>query len=203
VALAIAVAWSGLAGQGRVAFATLLAAAITDVLDGRLARKGGGSRLGRHLDAVADTILLAASGLAIVALHPAILGLAPLLVLAGGAYAASTIACWLAMRRLVDPRQLTAKIAGGLLYLFALFTLLTGAYEAALLAAALIALAVASLVTIVKATMTISAGARATPADRSRRWARFPSASRRRAGAASAPRRPGGGAARRSRDGVA
>jgi phosphatidylglycerophosphate synthase len=157
VVLAVAVPWCGLAGQGRLALAALAAAAVTDVLDGRFARRRGATRLGPHLDAAADTTLLAATAAALVALHPAILDLAGLLLAGGVLYVTGAAAGWLATRRLVDPAQLTAKLAGGALYGFALFTLATGDYEPGLLAIAVAALGVASVETILKAIRIIHA----------------------------------------------
>jgi phosphatidylglycerophosphate synthase len=149
--LAVAVAWCGLADQGRLALAALVTAAVTDILDGRFARRRGATRFGLHLDAAADTTLLAATAAALLVLHPAILDLAVLLLAAGLVYATGATAGWLATRRLVDPAQLTAKLAGGALYAFALLTLATGDYEPGLLTIAVAALGVASVETILKA----------------------------------------------------
>ena len=156
VALAVAILWSGARGLGSLAFGLLVAAAITDVLDGPIARRRGGTKLGPTLDAFADTTVLASTAATLVVLHPAIAaGAGPALLAVTTLYAAGTVATWLARRRLVDPGQLTAKVAGGALYTFALFTLATGDYEPGLLAIAAIALAVSSAEAIVRATVTI------------------------------------------------
>ncbi|BBL78895.1 CDP-diacylglycerol--glycerol-3-phosphate 3-phosphatidyltransferase [Rubrobacter xylanophilus] len=56
--------WVLLEGWDGVALLLLVAAGITDFLDGRLARRFGGTRLGRVLDPLADRLLL--SGVAVV-----------------------------------------------------------------------------------------------------------------------------------------
>ena len=155
--LAGLVAGLGLSGQGRLACAAIVVAAVTDVLDGRLARRHGQTRLGPHLDAAADTTLLAATAVALVALHPAIFDLSVVLIAAGVTYVIGTTSGWLAWRRLVDPAQLSARVAGGALYAFALFTLATGDYEPVLLATAAATLGLASLETTLKAIRTIHA----------------------------------------------
>ena len=154
--LAAAVAWAGLTGNGRTACAVLVAAGITDFLDGRIARRRGASRFGPHLDAVADMVLLAATAAALALLHPRVAEDEGILLLGAAAlYAAGTAATWLASRRLVDPRQLAAKVAGGALYAFALYTLGTGDYEPVLLVIAAGTLAVSSAEAILRAMVTI------------------------------------------------
>ena len=74
---------------------------------------------------------------------------------AAAVYGASIAAGMFAFRRLVDPKQLSAKVAGGLLYAFALVTLLTGAYEPLLLRVASLALAISSVEGLVAAIKTI------------------------------------------------
>ena len=161
VGLAPAIVWSGVAGQGALAGVALLCAGLTDVLDGRVARRRRPSRHGAHLDAAADVAVLAATAVALGMLHKEIAaGFYWLIAATGLLYCASTAAGWVAHRRLVDPRQLSGKVAGGLLYVFALVTLLSGVYLAALLAAALVALAVSSTETIFRATTKIHARAK-------------------------------------------
>ena len=156
IALAVAVFGCGVTGQGRLAFALLVAAAITDVIDGPIARRRGPSTRGANLDAVADAALLAATAGALVALHPAIAFENGLLLPATlSTYAAGTGATWLAQRRFVDPKQLTAKVAGGALYVFALFTLATGVYVPAVFAIAAGALMVSSADATLRAIVTI------------------------------------------------
>ena len=132
-------------GQGRLVGLGLLLAGLTDVLDGRVARScGGATTRGAWLDAVADTVLLISTAAWIGILYPAVLRDGIWLFCAAAAYGLSSGASVIATRRIVDPHRLAPKIAGGLLYLFALFTLLSGVYEAALLRVALLALVVAS-----------------------------------------------------------
>lgn len=163
VGLAVAIVWSGARGLGSVAFGVLVAAALTDVLDGRIARRRGRTRLGPGLDAFADTTVLASTAAALVMLHPALAADAgAALLTVASVYVAGTVATWLADRRLVDPGRLTAKVAGGALYGFALFTLATGDYEPGLLAIAAGALFVSSVEAIVRATVTIQQTCRAS-----------------------------------------
>jgi cardiolipin synthase (CMP-forming) len=61
-----------LAGSGGLAAAFFVLAALTDFLDGRLARRAGPTRLGQILDPVADRLMLSS-----VALVLAIMGLLP------------------------------------------------------------------------------------------------------------------------------
>jgi len=134
-----------LAGQARFVGVGLILAGLSDVADGYLARRlRQTSRRGARWDAIADTALMVSAGAWLGLLHPEIVrDNAPLLAIAAMAYATSTSASLIAQGRLVDPRQLSSKVAGGLLYAFALITLLTGAYEPLLLTLALFALTVA------------------------------------------------------------
>ena len=146
-----------LSGHDRIAGAGLVVAALSDVADGYLARRmRTASVRGARMDAVADTALMLSVAVWIAILHPAL----PadngwLLVAAGSLYATSTAATYLAFGRLVDPRQLTAKAAGGALDGFALVTLLTGEYEPVLLMFALGALAISCIEGLAKAMRTI------------------------------------------------
>jgi len=160
-----AVLWPlALAGQGRVVAAGLVLAGLTDALDGFVARRlGQASVRGARLDAIADTALLVSAAAWIGILHPDVVrDDGALLFAVAMLYALSAVVSWVAFRRLVDPRQLSAKVAGGLLYLFALVTLFTGVVTAALLVLALAALAVSCLATIVTASHTIHARATAS-----------------------------------------
>jgi phosphatidylglycerophosphate synthase len=156
--LLVALMWpAALGGQGRMLGLGLIVAAVTDVLDGYLARRlSVVSRRGARLDAIADTFLLVSAAVWLEMLHPR---LGPdngvLLAIACVLYVASLAAGWVAFRRFVDPHQLSAKIAGGLLYAFALLTLLTGVYEPLLLTVALSALAASCIEAIVAASKTI------------------------------------------------
>ena len=147
LALAVFVFWFGAAGQGHLALTAIALAAATDVLDGRVARRRGASRHGRQLDAVADAVLLVATAAALAMLHPEMVRDQWILL-------AVAFASWLATRHLVDPRQLTPKLAGGALYAFALFTLATGVYAPVLLAIAAGTLVLASAEAALKAIST-------------------------------------------------
>jgi phosphatidylglycerophosphate synthase len=165
VLCAAIVALSALAGFGPVAATALVIGGLTDVLDGRLARRGRSSSWGPHVDAAADIALLSCTAAALEMLQPGIAAAnAAWLAAVSGVFVASLAASWLSSRRLVDPRQLTGKIAGGLLYLFAVMTLLFGAYSRPLLAAALAMLAVSSVEAILKATIAIHASGTASAA---------------------------------------
>ena len=160
-----AVLWPlALAGQGRVVAAGLVLAGVTDALDGFVARRlGQASVRGARLDAIADTALLLSAAAWIGILHPAVVREhGTFLFAVAMLYALSAGVSWVAFQRLVDPRQLSAKAAGGLLYLFALVTLFTGVVAAALLVLALAALTVSCLATIVTASHAIHARATAS-----------------------------------------
>jgi phosphatidylglycerophosphate synthase len=151
-----------LAGQGRLVGVGLVLAGLTDLIDGRVARRtGGGSRQGARIDAIADSVLLISAAAWLQILHPEILREnGALLAVTANAYAASLAAGIVAFRRLVDPRQISAKVAGGMLYAFALITFLSGAYEPLLLTLAALALAFSSAEGVVVAIRTIHANAR-------------------------------------------
>jgi len=146
-----------LSGHGRLVGVGLLVAGVTDFLDGQVARRSGHeSRHGARLDAIADSVLLISAAAWLQILHPEILQDAGALLAATAAiYGASVAAGTVAFRRLVDPKQISGKVAGGLLYAFALITLLTDAYVPLLLTVAALALAVSSAEGIVAAITTI------------------------------------------------
>src|SRR5262245_33260833 len=118
---------------------------------------------GARLDAIADGALLVSAAAWLSILQPRLLS-ENLALLTGAAalYATSTAVSWFVSGRLVDPRQVTAKLAGGLLYAFALITLLAGIYEPLLLKVAVAALALACLESLVAAIRTIHASGRAS-----------------------------------------
>ena len=156
--LLVPVLWPlAVTGHGRLVGFGLLVAGVTDFLDGQVARRSGRvSRHGARLDAIADSLLLVSTAAWLQVLHPEIVRDAGALLAATAAvYGASITAGMIAFRRLVDPKQLSAKVAGGLLYAFALVTLLTGAYEPLLLRVASLALAISSVEGLVAAIMTI------------------------------------------------
>ena len=152
---------AAIAGQGRLVGIGLVLAAVSDAVDGYLARRMGCVSIrGARLDALADSALMLSAGAWLAILHPTLLGdNAPVLAAAGALYAASTAASYLAFGRLVDPRQLSAKVAGALLYGFALVTFLTGSYEPILLRIALLALAASCVEGFMKAIRTIQVSA--------------------------------------------
>jgi len=155
--LIVIVLWPvAVAGAGVLVGLGVIAAGLTDVLDGNVARRTGlQSARGARLDAVADIALMISAAAWLELLHPQIAAEGwPIMAATGVLYGLSLLAGG------VDSRQLSGQVAGGLLYVFALFTLLTGLYEALLLDVALLALAVSSLETIFKATTTIHASAR-------------------------------------------
>jgi len=149
-----------LAGHRQIVGLGLIAAGVTDALDGYAARRAGKvTARGARLDKLADTVAMLSAAAWLGILFPQItLDSWPLIALAVILYAGSIAAGG------TDPKQPSGKAAGGLLYLFALYTLLTGVYEALLLDAALLALAVSSLQTIFIATRTIHAMARESSA---------------------------------------
>ena len=148
-----------LQGQSRLVGVGLIAAGVTDALDGYLARRlGQVSTRGARLDAIADIVLLVSAAAWLQLLHPDIArDNGALLATTAALYACGVAAALIAFRRVVDPSQLTSKIAGGALYTFAVITLLTGGYEPLLLRLALLALIGSSVESIVTAIRTIQA----------------------------------------------
>ncbi len=153
IALLPVIVVSALLGNSLLACAALLAAGATDFLDGHIARRmSTQSVLGSRLDAWADILLLVSVTGAVVILHPEIGSDNPAwLAVTGTIYAASLVAGQVAFRRLVNPRQVSGKVAGGALYVFALFTLAGGRYEPVLLRLTTLALMVSSAETILVA----------------------------------------------------
>jgi phosphatidylglycerophosphate synthase len=140
-------------GHGLLVGLGLIAAGVTDFLDGYVARRSGqASPRGARLDAVADLVLLLSAAAWLEVLQPQIVREnVGLLGAAAALYAGGVAAAWIAFRRVVDPRQISSKIAGGLLYLFAVTALLTGAYEPLLLRVAVLALMISSVEGIIAA----------------------------------------------------
>ena len=138
------------AGNGRVAGFGLVLAGATDYLDGLLARRlGVAGTGGARFDALADGLLMVGAFSWLAWLHPDIVTGSPAIV-------APTLTLWLAAVRFAGPRRLhgvTPKVAGGCLYGFAVFTLVSGVYEPLLLALAAGALMVSSAEALL---MTIS-----------------------------------------------
>jgi len=152
--LLVAAMWPlALSGQERLVGLGVLLCGLTDIVDGRLARRlGVESRRGARLDAIADAAVLVSVAAWLGIFHPTLVAdNAGLLALTAALYAASIASSLAVFRRVVDPRQMSAKIAGALLYAFALFTLLSGVYEPLLLTVAAAALAIASLESVLQA----------------------------------------------------
>jgi phosphatidylglycerophosphate synthase len=107
-------------------------AALTDVLDGIIARRSrGGTARGSRLDAIADHLLTASTAIWLVWLRPGFVAAELPLLLAWLALAATAlVAAWVKFRRVVDLHLYSAKVAGTLGYLFAIWLLLVGTYSA-------------------------------------------------------------------------
>jgi phosphatidylglycerophosphate synthase len=127
--------WFALAGQDRVVGTGLLLAGLADFLDGFVARRlGAASPAGARLDVIADTLLLLSAAVWLDLLHPQ-------MVRDNGGLVAGTFLIYLVsvavgllkFHRLPNLHLYSSKIAGGLLYAFALITLLTGSYDRLLL----------------------------------------------------------------------
>jgi len=146
-----------LSGHGQATAAGLLLAGATDVLDGHLARRGGAAPpRGARFDAFADGALMVSVGALLAFLHPALLSDAGGMIgLTAAIYLIATVTNWIASGRLVEPAQVSGKLAGGLLYGFALLTLASGTAEPLLLVIALGTLSVASGETLLRAIRTI------------------------------------------------
>jgi phosphatidylglycerophosphate synthase len=144
------VVWLALSGNGRLVGAALILAGLTDFLDGYLARRlDQQSAHGAWLDSLADSLLLIAAAASLEILHPRILRentglIAATFVL----FAASLIVGLIKFRKLGNLHLYSSKVAGGLLYSFALLTLFMGAYEPLLLATAVAALIFSSAETL-------------------------------------------------------
>jgi phosphatidylglycerophosphate synthase len=145
-----AIWYYALLDDGRFVGVGLLAAGLTDVLDGFVARRlGQASPAGARLDLIADTLLLLSAMAWIGSLHPEIVR-DNLGVVAGAVsiYVASVAVGVLKFRRLPNLRLYSSKVAGGLLYAFAVITLLAGRYDRWLLTLALAAFMVSCLETL-------------------------------------------------------
>jgi phosphatidylglycerophosphate synthase len=129
--------------QGRLVAFGLLVAGATDFLDGYLARRlHQESARGARLDSIADTLLLIAAAVWIQMLHPEIFRENPALV-------AITLAFYLASLPAGRVNSLSSKVAGGLLYSFAVLTFAAGTYSSPLLWLAAAALTVSSAETFI------------------------------------------------------
>lgn len=138
--------WAAVLGNGRAVGLGLLVAGATDFLDGYLARRlKQESVTGARLDTLADNLLLISAAVWIELLHPEILrDNAWLIAATSGLYLASLATGLIKFRQLVNLRFYSSKVAGGLLYSFAVITLVTGGYEPPLLWLAAVAFMVST-----------------------------------------------------------
>ena len=138
--------WQAVVGHGYWVGLGLVAAAATDVLDGRLARRlRQDSPRGAQFDAIADILLLVSAAGWIEVLHPEIVRDNALLVASPLAvYLVSLAVGCIKFRRLVNTQLYLPKVAGCLLYLFAVVTLVSGGYNRLLLALAAAAFTLSS-----------------------------------------------------------
>jgi phosphatidylglycerophosphate synthase len=111
----------------------LFLAGLTDVLDGPVARRTGRStRFGSQLDSVADLLLMGSAVLWIALLRPEFLAekAAPLLVWAGIGLAALVVS-WVRLGRIGDLHLYSAKTAGVVGHLFAVWLFVFDDYHPA------------------------------------------------------------------------
>jgi phosphatidylglycerophosphate synthase len=142
--------WFALVGQGRIVGIGLALAGITDVLDGFVARRfGGESRAGAARDMIADSLLLLSAAACIGLLHPEIVR-DNMRLMAGALsiYIVSVAVGWLTFRRFRNLHLYSPKVAGGLLYAFALITLISGNYYPLLLVVAALAFVISCIETL-------------------------------------------------------
>ena len=137
--------------QGRLVGLGLVVAGATDFFDGYLARRlGQQSASGARLDSVADNLLLIAALVWIQLLHPEILPENTTLVeITFGLYLASLAVGLSKFHQLGNLHLYSSKVAGGLLYSFAIITLLIGSYSPPLLWLAAAAFTVSSAETLI------------------------------------------------------
>lgn len=134
--LLIPVIWLfALRGDGRAVGAGLIAAGITDFLDGFVARRfAQPSPAGARLDLTADTLLLVSAIAWIGLLHPEIgRDNGGLIAVTVFAYLAAVGVGLVKFHKLPNLHLYSARLAGGLLYAFAVITLITGHYDRLLL----------------------------------------------------------------------
>lgn len=109
------------------------AAALTDVLDGAIARRmGQTTERGSRLDSIADHTLTISVGIWLLWLRPEFARRElPLLAAWGVLAVAALLVGWLRFHRIVGLHLYSAKLAGTLGYLFAIWLLLFGTYSPA------------------------------------------------------------------------
>ena len=142
--------WVAFLGDGRLIALGLLIAGASDFLDGYIARRlKQESTKGARLDSLADNLLLMSAAIWFELLHPEILREnAVVVTVTAGIYLSSLAVGWLKFRHLGNLHLYSSKVAGGLLYSFALATLVTGIYSPLLLWLAAIAFMVSSAETL-------------------------------------------------------
>jgi cardiolipin synthase (CMP-forming) len=142
--------WLALLGHGALVGLGLVLAGATDFLDGFLARRlGQESPVGARLDSIADILLLVSAMVCIELLHPEIARENPAVVAgAFSVYFVSLAVGLIKFRRLGNLHLYSAKVAGGLLYAFAVLTLVTGGYDRPLLVLAAVVFTISSLETL-------------------------------------------------------
>lgn len=142
--------WVAFLGDGRLIALGLLIAGASDFLDGYIARRlKQESTKGARLDSLADNLLLMSAAIWFELLHPEILREnAVVVTVTAGIYLSSLAVGWLKFRHLGNLHLYSSKVAGGLLYSFALATLVMGIYSPLLLWLAAIAFMVSSAETL-------------------------------------------------------
>lgn len=142
--------WWALLGNGRLVGVGLIAAGLTDAADGFVARRlGQASPAGARLDLIADTLLLLSAIAWIGLLHPnAVRANTSLVAAAFSVYIATAAIGVFKFRRLPNLHLYSSKAAGGLLYAFAVITLLAGGYQPLLLVLAAAAFMVSCAETV-------------------------------------------------------
>ena len=139
-----------LMGDGRIVGAGLIAVGVTDFLDGLVARRFRQvSPAGARLDLIADTLVLLSAAAWIVALDPEVVGdNAALIACAFLVYLIAVGIGIVNLRRLPNLRLFSSRVAGGLLYAFAVITLIGGRYDRLLLVVAVGAFIVSCVETV-------------------------------------------------------
>jgi phosphatidylglycerophosphate synthase len=134
--LLVPIVWMyALLGDGRAVGAGLIAAGLTDYFDGLVARRlAQVTPAGARLDLTADTLVLLSAAAWMGMLHPELGGENPALI------AVALLAYFVAVgigivnfRKLPSLHLYSSRVAGGLLYAFAVVTFMTGRYDRLLL----------------------------------------------------------------------
>lgn len=128
----VALLWpAALAGKPVLVAIGIAIAGVTDVADGIIARASGQrTRLGSQLDSIADLALMGSTFAWLLMLRPTFFHENRTLLLTWAILGAITLVIgWLRFRRLADLHLYSAKTAGAVAYVFAIYLLLTGHYE--------------------------------------------------------------------------